>query len=193
MIIMVLRYIKRHIMLKKDFIDAIKTRRKKATVRLGKVKVDSREVFIHAGGQIVAKAIVKSIRYKKVKELNDEDAKLDGLNSRDELLKVLKRLYGNISDEDIVTIIEFDVIQFMNVVEGYLWKELPPYQLAELALKHLDLSDNERKILETIIKTRSIRRASKLHFGTLRHRYKIRKLLKRCMKELKERKIIAGD
>lgn len=187
---MVLRYVKRHIMLKKTFINAIRKGRKKATIRLGKVRVDSREVFIHAGGQIVAKAIIKSVRHKKVRELNDEDARLDGLNSRDELLKALRKFYGNISDDDTVTIIEFDVIQFLDIPEKHLWREIPPHQLAKLALKHLDLNENKRKILETIVKTKSIRKTSKLHFGDLRYRHRVRKLLKQCMRELKERKLI---
>lgn len=190
---MVLRYIKRHIMLKREFINAIRRGEKKATIRLGRVKVYSREILIHAGGQIIAKAVIKSVRYKKVRDLNDEDAKLDGLKNREELLRELKRIYGKISDDDVVTIIEFDVIQHLNIPEDYFWRNTSPHKIAKLAVKHLNLNKEEREILETIIKTKSIRKTSKILFGSLYYRPRIRNLLKKCVVELTKQGVIKDE
>ncbi len=190
---MVLRYIKRHIMLKREFINAIRRGEKKATIRLGRVKVYSREILIHAGGQIIAKAVINSVRYKKVRDLNDEDAKLDGLKNREELLRELKRIYGKISDDDVVTIIEFDVIQHLNIPEDYFWRNTSPHKIAKLAVKHLNLNKEEREILETIIKTKSIRKTSKILFGSLYYRPRIRNLLKKCVVELTKQGVIKDE
>ncbi len=110
--------------------------------------------------------------------MTDQDAKLDGLNSKDELIRELKKLYGNLNDDDTVTIIEFKVTELLDIPENAIWSKITPHEIAKLALEHLDLSDSERKILDVLIKTRSLRRTAKKLFGDIRHRWRIRKLLK---------------
>jgi len=46
---------------------------------------------------------------KRVKELTDEDAKKDGFRNINELIDALKRIYGGIKGEDLVTIIHFEI------------------------------------------------------------------------------------
>jgi hypothetical protein len=71
-------YIRGHIMVKKEFAELILKGVKTTTIRLGKVVPRSREIIIHSGGRPIAKAIIESIEYKKVKELTVEEANSDG-------------------------------------------------------------------------------------------------------------------
>ena len=66
---------------------------------------------------------------------------------------------------------------------------LSPSDAAKLALKYLadELTDEEKKILKTLIRTGSIRSASWKLFGTLHKRYVIRRLLKKCLREVYEK------
>jgi len=83
---MPLKWLGKHLMIKSKFAKDIISGKKRATIRLGKVEVKANEFLIHSGGRIIARAKLKNVRYKKVKELSDEDALLDGLSSREELI-----------------------------------------------------------------------------------------------------------
>jgi len=185
-----LLWIGRHLMIKSKFLNDILKGTKRATIRLGKVQVKSREFYIHSGGQIIAKARLKRITYKRISELTDDDAKIDGFSSRDELINALKEHYGDIKDDDYVTIIEFDIIEFLNKTEEKTYYGLNAYEIAKLALKYLNLPEEERKILEALVKTRSIRYVAKKFFGKLSKRWKVRRLISRVAKELYELGII---
>lgn len=185
-----LLWIGRHLMIKSKFLNDILKGTKRATIRLGKVQVKSREFYIHSGGQIIAKARLKRITYKCISELTDDDAKIDGFSSRDELINALKEHYGDIKDDDYVTIIEFDIIEFLNKTEEKTYYGLNAYEIAKLALKYLNLPEEERKILEALVKTRSIRYVAKKFFGKLSKRWKVRRLISRVAKELYELGII---
>ena len=78
--------------------------RKKTTIRPGVLKVADR-LYIHSRGRIVALAEVESVTYKRVFELTDEDARLDGFQTRDELINFLKRRYPGLRDDAVVTVI----------------------------------------------------------------------------------------
>jgi len=180
-------------MVKAKFSDAIRTGKKRATIRLGRVDVRSKEVLIHAGGKIIAKAIIKNVVYKRVKELTDNDARIDGLDSREELINELRSYYGNIRDNDIVSIIEFEVVE---VLDGPEWKYpqgLTPYEIAKLALENLGLSEKEQVILKTLIETKSIRKTAKKLFGKLSDRWKVRRVLQKCVSKLIEKGVIANE
>ena len=173
------KYIGRHLMVKSKFINAILSGKKRATIRSGRLKVKSKEFYIHAGGKIIAKASVKKVVYKKIANLADKDAILDGLGSKEELLKELKTLYGEIRDTDDVTIIEFEILEKLNEPEDSYMKNLRPHELAKIILKRFDISEEERKILEVLVKTKSIRKTARRIFGNIANRWKIRKILKK--------------
>jgi len=58
-----------------------------------------------------ARAKVEKVVVKRVGELTDEDAKRDGFESREELIRALKRIYGDIRDNDFVTIVHFKIVE----------------------------------------------------------------------------------
>ena len=188
-----LLWIGRHLMIKSKFLNDILSGNKRATIRLGKVKVKSKEFYIHSGGQIVAKARLKRVTYKKVSELTNDDAKMDGFSSREELINALREHYGDVKEDDYVTVIEFEIIEFLNKTEEKTYFGLDAYEIAKIALKHLDLPEKERKILETLVKTRSIRYVAKKFFGKLSKRWKVRRLISRLAKELYELGIIKPE
>ena len=190
---MPLKYVGRHLMVKAKFSDAIRTGKKRATIRLGRVDVRSREVLIHAGGKIIAKAIIKNVVYKRVKELTDNDARIDGLNSREELINELGSYYGNIRDNDIVSIIEFEVVEVLDEPEWKYPQGLTPHEIAKLALENLGLSEKEQVILKTLIEMKSIRKTAKKLFGKLSDRWKVRRVLQKCVSKLIEKGVIANE
>ena len=187
---MPLKWIGQHLMIKGKFEKLIIQGKKCATIRIGKVEVRAKEFYIHSGGRIIAKAELENVEYKKVKDLTDEDAQLDGFKNRNELLKELKSYYGKLSDDDIVTIIRFRVKEILNKPEGKYPPLISPYEIAKLALEHLELNEKERKIFQTLVKTKSLRKTAKKHFGKLSQRWRIRKMLSKALSELALRGIV---
>ncbi len=180
-------------MVKGEYVDDILSGRKKATIRLGKVKVKYNELIVHGGGRPVAKIRVTNVVYKKVRELTDEDAQKDGFKSLRELLEALRKVYGNLSPDDVVTIIEFDVVQNLSELEPqdpYLG--LSPADIARLALRYLrdTLSDEEKKVLRDLTITNSIRSTAIRLFGSLEKRWRVRRILRRSLSELLRRGLI---
>ena len=176
-------------MLKAKYIPLILNGSKKSTIRLGKVDVRNKEFYINSGGKIIAKAVVREVKYKTVRELTDEDAKMDGFDNREELIRELRRHYGEISDDDWVTIIIFDILEILNIDEGG-HGGMKPKQISELALRYLPLDQHEEMIHRKIIEYGSIRKAAKKIYGSLQMRWKIRNVLNKAYRELVERGII---
>ena len=189
------KFIGRHLMVKGEYVKDILEGRKRATIRLGVVRLRYPELIVHGGGRPVAKIRVTRVVYKKVSELTDEDAVKDGFRSREELIRALERTYGEVKPDDYVTIIEFDVIQDLTHIEPedpYLG--LKPADVARLALRYLSdtLSEEERKILLELTRTDSIRAAAIRLFGDLGKRWRIRKVLRRALRELVRRGLVGG-
>lgn len=188
------KFLGRHLMVKGEYVDDILKGRKRATIRLGLVKVKYDELIVHGGGRPVAKVKVKSVRYKRVRELNDEDARLDGFRSREELLEALRKAYGDIKPDDYVTIIEFDVVQDLTSLEPqdpYLGLE--PADIARLGLRYLSdqLSDEEKKVLKDLTSTNSIRATAVRLYGSIERRWRVRKVLRKVLNELLRRGLIS--
>lgn len=94
-----------------EFVDAIIEGRKITTVRKGIKRYPvGRIVELTVDNKPFAKARVDKVVVKRVGELTDDDAKKDGFNSREELIKALKRIYGNIKDSEFVTIVHFTLV-----------------------------------------------------------------------------------
>lgn len=182
-------------MVKGKYVDLILSGKKTATIRLGLVRPRYKEMIVHGGGRPVAKISVKRVIYKKVKELTEEDAVKDGFNNLNELLKELRKVYPNITGDDWVTIIEFQVTQRLDqlpVQEPYLG--LKPSDLARLGLRYLtnELTSEDKKILLEITRTNSIRMTAINLFGSLDKRYLVRKTLKKVLDLLLKKGIIRG-
>ncbi len=189
------KYLGRHLMVKGEYIDLILSGKKKATIRLGLVKPKYNEMILHGGGRPIAKIKVTNVRYKRVKELDERDAKIDGFKSVDDLLRHLKKAYGDVKPDDIVTIIEFDVVQRLDNLEPeHPYLGLEPGDLARIALRYLKdkISENEVKILMDLTRTNSIRKTSINLYGTLNKRNIVRKTLRKVLKMLIDLGILRG-
>jgi hypothetical protein len=189
---MPMRWLGKHLMFKSDYIPLLKSGVKRSTIRIGKIEIRNKDFFINSGGKILARAVLKEVKYKKIGDLTDEDAKLDGFNSREELVNELKKHYKHVTDDTIVTIIVFDIVEWLNIDE-YGFGRLKPREISELALKHLPLSEYEEMIHRKIIEYGSIRRTAKALFGSLKMRWKIRNVLNKAYQKLVEKGLIKLD
>jgi len=187
-------YLRRHIMLRKEYADMLLSGKKRATVRLGKVIPKYREVIVHSGGKPICKVRITRVTHKKVSELTDEDARKDGFESRRELLKELKKVYGKrLSGDEEVTIIEFEVLQRLDHLSSedpYLG--LKPEDIARLALRYLrsEFPKDERRILEELGKGKSIREVAKELTGDPTRRWRVRGVLRKALKLLVDKGIL---
>lgn len=177
-------------MLKGAYVEKLLSGEKRATVRRGIVKPKYDEITIHAGGRPVAKAKITRVYYKKLHELSDYEAKLEGYNSREELIQELKRVYKGIRDDEYVTVIEFEITQRLDVLpleDPYLGLE--PVDIARIALRYLrnELSDLEIKILTDLTRTNSIRKTALRVLGDLNKRGVVRRVIRKALKMLVEK------
>ncbi len=180
-------------MIKGEHADKLLSGDKKTTIRLGIVKPRYEEVIIHGHGRPLAKARIVSVEVKKVKDLTIEDAKRDGFNSVEELLDALRKAYGVVKKNDLVTIITLDIVKRLDKLERtHPYMGLEPVDIARLALRYLqdDLRDEEKRIMEALTRTGSIRSASITLYGSLESRWRIRRALKRVLKLLIQKRII---
>jgi len=184
-------------MIKGKYVKDLLEGRKNATIRYGIVKPKYREVIVHGGGRPIAKIIIKRVYHKKVKELTDEDAAKDGFSSVNELINELKKVYPQISSDDWVTILEFDVVQRLDHLKPEdPYMGLKPVDIARIALRYLDrdLTEEDKKILMDLTRTGSIRLTAKRLFGDLNKRYIVRRVLRKALNKLVEKNILKkGD
>ncbi|ASJ01692.1 ASCH domain-containing protein [Thermococcus gorgonarius] len=92
----------------------------------------------------VAKVRITRVEKKKVRELTNEDAKLDGFSDVRELLRELSKIYGELYGDDEVTIIGFEVIKRFDDGIPLKWlKGLNYREPAEIARLYLE---NQEKL-----------------------------------------------
>lgn len=187
-------FIRRHLMVRGEFVKPILEGVKKATIRMGIVVPKYDEVIIHGGGRPIAKAKITEVVYKKVSELTDADAALDGFKSREELIEALKKVYGRVSPDDVVTIIKFEVIQRLDEVKSDdVYCGLSPSDIARIYLRYLKehASEEDRKILELLGRGLSIREVAKKLYGSPERRFRVRRVVRKALKELISRGILS--
>ncbi len=93
----------------KEYKGKIKRGVKKQTIRLSTRLKEGDEVKIIAGGEVLGTAKITKVEKKTLDELTDEDAKRDGFENLNQLVKALRRHYGRISDKSKVCIISFEM------------------------------------------------------------------------------------
>ncbi|MCD6301218.1 MAG: ASCH domain-containing protein [Staphylothermus sp.] len=187
------KFIGRHLMVKGKYVEDILTGKKKATIRKGIVVPKYEEIIVHGGGKPVAKIKVTKVTHKRLHELTNEDALKDGFKNKEELIRELKRVYLELTDNDWVTIIEFDLVQRLDHLEPeHPYLGLTPADIARLGLRYLDkeLSQKDKQILLDLTRTNSIRMTALRLFGTLNKRYIIRKVLRKTLEKLVEKGVI---
>ncbi len=189
-------YLGRHLMLKKKWGELLLEGRKRATIRLGVVRPKYEELIVHSGGRPIAKVRVKSVRVKRVRDLSDEDARLDGFTSLEELLQALREAYGRVSPDDPVTIIELELVKRLDELESDdPYMGLEPADIARLALRYLrgEFDEEELRILRSLTATNSIRTTAYRLYGSPVNRARVRRTLRKALRLLVERGLIGGE
>jgi len=187
------QFLGRHIMIKGEFADKLLSGKKTTTIRMGMVKPKYREVIIHGKGRPLAKAVITRVTYKRVSELTDEDARKDGFDSVGELIEALKKVYGDVKPDDLVSIIELEVTQRLDMLppeDPYLGLE--PADIARLALRYIRdlLTDEDVKVLEDLTRTNSIRSTAVRLYGSIERRWRVRKSLRKALRILREKGLL---
>jgi len=187
-------YLGRHLMLRSEYLKKILecgVGGIARTIRIGIVKPKHKEVFIHSAGKVVAKAEIVRVTYKKVRDLTEEDAKLDGFNSREELIRELRKLYGKVSPDTFVSIIELKILEYLNISDEAVNAYLSPVEIARLALYYdLPLTREEKEMLKLLLDLGSIRKVAIKLFGTIEKRWIIRRVVRKALKMLQDRGIV---
>lgn len=173
----------RHIMMSPKYAKMLLRGKKLTTIRPGFLRVADK-VYIHSMGRIVAVAEVREVYHKRVIELTDEEARQDCFSSKEELMSYLKRRYPGLRDSSLVTVIRFGRVEEVNMPEDIHYGGLHPVEIAKIALERLRLSQYERKILQTVIETGSLRKAAVKLYGTADKRGPIRRLLRKIVSRL---------
>jgi hypothetical protein len=93
----------------KEYVKPILEGRKKTTIRKG-LKRYSASVQLVVDAETFAKARVKKVVVKRVKELTEEDAINDGFKNLDELMTALRKIYGDLKANEFVTILHFEIL-----------------------------------------------------------------------------------
>ncbi|WP_202318695.1 ASCH domain-containing protein [Archaeoglobus neptunius] len=173
----------KHLEFRRKYVNQLLSGKKRITIRNWTNLKEGDDVFVHCGGKIIGKAHIKSIRRKKVSELTEREAKLDGFRSLEEMLNEIRKLgYG-----DEIYVIEFDFEPLESVSPHNMYYGSSDLEeIARKSLEHLDLSESERRILETFLRYGSIRRAAR-KLGGSRRRGDVRKVLRDCYLRLKEK------
>ncbi|MCD6278706.1 MAG: ASCH domain-containing protein [Desulfurococcales archaeon] len=102
---------KKKLIFKKEYGSAILEGRKTATIRLTSRVRKGDTVDIIAGKIKIGTAMIEDVEIKKLKELTDNDATIDGFKNREELIRTLKKIYRKkINDNSEVKLIKFKLI-----------------------------------------------------------------------------------
>ncbi len=183
-------YLGRHLMLRSSYLKKILecgVGGIARTIRLGIVKPKFREIFIHSAGKVIAKAEIVNVKYKKVSELTDEDARLDGFKNRNELIRELSKIYGKIRPDTYVTILEFKILEYLDMSDDEVNAKLSPVEIARLALYYnVPLTEEEKKLLRELLQVGSLRKLSIKLYGTIEKRWIIRKVVRKALRLLQE-------
>jgi len=159
--------------------------RKRATVRVGYVEPEGDTVVLYCGGEPLARLRILEVRHKRLGELSDEDARLEGLSSADELRRELRRIYGDLGPETPVSVIVFEV------AERFGREARPgPVKIAKLALSSgVELSEEERRVLQAVLTTGSVKGAAAALYGACGRRI-VKRVLRDVERRLRERGLL---
>lgn len=179
----------RRLLMKGELTDLVIKGLKSTTIRLGRLKLKHRVLTLHGGGRDVAKVEVTDVKYKKVRDLTDEDAKRDGFESLEALLEALRRMYRGLDPDDTVTILGFRVLEVLEPKP-----RVSAVKIAEEALKACEgLTSEERKVLTEVIKRGSIRKAAAALYGDVSRRWLVRRVLKKALRSLALKELLRGE
>jgi len=101
----------RYLNFSEDFTEKIMNREKIATLRLGLKDYRVGEtVILRAGERVIGRAVIREVNVKKLSDLTRRDIIMDGYSEREELIRDLRRFYGEIDEDAVFTQIVFELI-----------------------------------------------------------------------------------
>ncbi|MCX8185201.1 MAG: ASCH domain-containing protein [Sulfolobales archaeon] len=102
---------RKKLMFKEMYREKIALGAKVATIRLNSNLRVGDVVEVVAGRNYIGSAVITGVEVKKISQLTDRDAELDGFRSREELLRELRNIYGrSIADSTEVKVIRFKLL-----------------------------------------------------------------------------------
>jgi len=173
----------KHIEFKKKYKRKLMSGKKSCTIRKRCYVSEGDEVLVHCGGKIIGRARITKVEEKRIDELDDDIAREEGFKSRKELVNEIRKIYG---DLDRVYVIRFRFEPFkraINPEELYYSRDLK--EIAERALRELELSDEEKRILELFLECGSVKKAA-MRLGGVWERKKVREVLRACSRRLEK-------
>ena len=96
---------------KEKYLKDILTGRKRVTVRYGVVKPRFSLVYIACCNAIYAEAFITKVYFTKLGRLGDDVVAAEGLESMTDLINELRDIYGNVDEDDLVSVIYFTVVR----------------------------------------------------------------------------------
>lgn len=95
--------------LKNEFLPLVKSGFKTTTIRVGLRNLPLGPAAIVCGTEQIP-IFIKNVSHKNVSDLDEHDAHADGFSSKPHLFNAMHSIYPNLAENDIVTIIEFDLL-----------------------------------------------------------------------------------
>jgi len=186
----------KHLQFLNRYKNALLSGEKKITIRITKPNLRKGDIFIaHCGGKVIGKFKVIDVYTKKLKDITDDEARLDGFSSKEELIRQLKGHYKNLNEDREVVVIRFEPVEIFKEEissEDFAWggKKVDIIELAKLLLERDDgLTEKQREYLKILIEEGSIRKAA-IRLGGLNKRKIFRKILREGFNRLKKKGII---
>ncbi|ACB40853.1 ASCH domain-containing protein [Pyrobaculum neutrophilum] len=96
---------------KQKYLEGVLSGRKRVTVRHGIVRPRFNLVYIVCCGEIYAEAFITKVYYTRLGKLGEDVAAAEGMESREELIAELKEIYGDVGEDDTVSVIYFAVVR----------------------------------------------------------------------------------
>ncbi|MFN3803778.1 MAG: ASCH domain-containing protein [Pyrobaculum sp.] len=93
------------------YLEKVLTGVKRVTIRHGVVRPRFSFMYIVCCEHIYAEAVITKVYYTKLGRVGEEVIKAEGLESREVLLQELREIYGDVDEEDPVTVIYFTVVR----------------------------------------------------------------------------------
>jgi len=100
------------------FIDKVLRGQKRTTIRMGRKSVSPGLLLLESSTEAVLVRILGT-KSRKVSQLTEEDAHNDGMTSLRELRATLSEIYPKLNDNSTVTIISFEPVCGIPVLDGY--------------------------------------------------------------------------
>ena len=96
---------------KPKYLDRVLRGDKRVTLRLGIVMPRRQLVYILSDDMVYGEAIIESVQYARIRELDSNVLREEGVSSLDELVAELRELYGDVKPSDVVSIIRFRIVR----------------------------------------------------------------------------------